>query len=405
MKPLKIVYIMYEGSTSTYAESYFMPLIQGLAREGDSVLFVRVTEKNANEGLTVESKSENFVLVNAPIGMFNLSEARQLRQLARNFLGERKGGNNLVITRGITTFWICLVSGLLTKRNLNFVYDSDGLSADEAIEFRRSWKSLLLYGPARLMEACLLLRADLVLTRSKVTKAVLQRRMPLARDRHYVELNNGCDPRKYTDMGFGDRLSARDSLGLSANDAVFVYLGSYGDQYEFEKMLLIFSQIQVLGFDKKLLVFVPANDIAAVGQLIERYDIQPDSCLIRNVGHEQTPFMLTVADFGFSLRQESFSMRHVKPLKTREYLFSGLSVIYSKSTGDAAGLPNNIGFVLDGTEPSDLIALQKWVQQRMLNQEYFYNEARQFALLNLSIDKDIALLSRAIQNVLGRDHT
>lgn len=405
MRPLKIVYIMYEASASTYAESYFMPLIQGLTREGDSVLFVRMTEQNDDQTISVERKSEHFVVVHAPIGMFNLPQARQIRHMARNILRDPKGGENLVIARGITTFWICLVSGLLAKRRLNFVYDSDGLSADEAIEFRRSWKSLILYVPARVMEACLLLRADLVLTRSKVTKTVLQRRMPLARNRYYVELNNGCIREKYTGVTFKDKLKARDFLGLSASDVVFVYLGSYGHQYEFEKMLSVFKEIEIAGLAKKFLVFVPANDIAAVRQVVEKYDIQADSWVIRNIEHDQTPFMLAAADFGFSLRQESFSMKHVKPLKTREYLFSGLSVIYSKFTGDAAGLPSDIGFVLDQTEPTDLVALQKWVHQRMLNQEYFYNEAKRFALLNLSIDKDVALLSEAIGNVMRKGHS
>jgi hypothetical protein len=405
MKTLKIVYLMYEGSTSSYAESYFIPLIQGLINGGDSVLFVRVTEKNSNKKITVEGKTERFVLVNAPIGMFNLSHVKQIRQLAQNLFDNGKGGQNLVIARGIGTFWICLVSGLLTKLKSNFVYDSDGLSADEAIEFRRSWRSSVLYVPARIMEACLLLRADLVLTRSKMTKAVLQRRMPLARDWHFVELNNGCEPEKYSEVTFKDRANARESLGLSATDVVFVYLGSYGHQYEFKKMLLAFNEIEITGFGKKLLIFVPARDIAAVKQLVKEYGIQSKTYVIRNIVHEQTPFLLAAADFGFSLRQESFSMKHVKPLKTREYLFSGLSVIYSKFTGDAAGLPSDIGFVLDGTEASDLITLQSWVQQRMVNQEYFYNLAKQFALLNLSIDKDVALLSEAIQNVLEEDHS
>jgi len=403
MKPLKILYIMYEDLTSTYAESYFIPLIEGITNEGDSVLFIRVTQKNANEKIAIKRLSEHFVLVSAPIGMFNLRQVLQIQKLAQNFFGNRIGCNNLVIARGLTTFWICLASGLLTKTKLNFIYDSDGLSADEAIEFRKSWKSLVLYVPARIMEACLLLRSDMVLTRSKMTMAVLQGRMPLARGRHFLELNNGCDPKKYTKINFGDRMIARYSLGFSKNDVVFVYLGSYGHQYEFEKMLFIFSQIQVLGFKKKLLVFVPASKIAAVRELVEGFDIHPDSFVIQNLGHEQTPFKLSAADFGFSLRQESFSMRHVKPLKTREYLFSGLSVIYSKFTGDEKGLPNNIGFVLDGIEKPDLIVLQKWVQERMLNQEYFYNEARQFALLNLSIEKDIALFSEAIKNVMRRD--
>jgi hypothetical protein len=292
----------------------------------------------------------------------------------------------------------------MSKWRLDFIYDSDGLSADEVIEFRRSLKSLILYIPARIMEACLLWRADLVLTRSNWTKEILQKRMPIARNRRYVELNNGCDPSKYGEVTAMEKEEIRRDLGLSRKDMVFVYLGSYGPQYEFEMMLNAFRKIHLTNFKKKLLIFVPANDVAPVKKLVEKHDIDLNSYIVRNTGHSQTPILLAAADFGFSLRQESFSMKHVKPLKTREYLFSGLSVIYSVSTGDAAGLPKEIGFALKGTDASEMKDLSIWVERRMLKQEYFYKLARQFAIMNLSIDKDISLLSEASQNVFGRDN-
>lgn len=401
MKKLNIVYLMYEASPSSYAESYFIPLIKGLLKDDNSILFLRLTEKNIEKEISIDRQTEHFALVNAPIGMFSLTNIRQVRQLSQNLFTNGKRTQNLVIARGIGTFWICLASGLLSKLNLKFVYDSDGLSADEAIEFRGSLKSRILYVPARIMEALFLLRANLVLTRSEATKSVLKRRMPLARGRHFIELNNGCDPGKYTQILYEEKFAAREALGLSSGDVVFVYLGSYGEQYEFEKMLLAFLEVEITGHEKKLLIFVPARDIPAVKHLVESHGIYSNTYVIRNIGHEETPFMLTAADFGFSLRQESFSMKHVKPLKTREYLFAGLSVIYSKFTGDAASFPSDIGFVLEGTEESDKVELNNWVQIRLDNQEYFYNRAKEFATVNLSIETDIALLSGAIDGLLG----
>lgn len=404
MKPLKIVYIMYEASKSTYAESYFIPLMQGLAKHNDSVLFIRVTEKNANEAISITNVSQHFTLVNAPIGMFNYTKILSLKRLVRFSFADGVAHQRLIIGRGINIFWTCLVLGLLTKRVSGFVYDSDGLSADEAIEFRSSLKNSILYVPARIMEAILLWRADLVLTRSEATKAILQKRMPLARNRQYVELNNGSNPLNYGEVNFREKAKTRRELGLSAMDAVFVYLGSFGPQYQFEKMLLVFRKIQTVGHEKKLLILVPPNDIEPVKRLVETYDIDSQSCIVRNAEHDQTPRLLAATDIGFSLRQESFSMKHVKPLKTREYLFSGMSVIYSKFTGDAARLPKEIGFVLEGTENEDLVDLQSWVQERMLKPQFFRDLGRKFALLNLSIDNDVSLLSGAIKKMLGRDN-
>jgi len=402
MKPIKFVYIMYEASKSTYAESYFIPLMQGLTKHKDSVLFIRVTEKNANDAISITKVSQHFTLVNAPIGMFNYTKIFSVKRLVRFSFADAVGHQRLIIGRGINIFWTCLFLGLLTKRLSGFVYDSDGLSADEAIEFRSSLKNSILYVPARIMEAILLWRADLVLTRSGATKAILRKRMPLARNRPYVELNNGCNPLNYRDVNFSEKARTREEIGLSAMDVVFVYLGSFGPQYEFEKMLLVFNKIQTIGHEKKLLILVPQNDIEPVKRLVEKYDIDSQSCIVRNAEHDQTPRLLAATDIGFSLRQESFSMKHVKPLKTREYLFSGVSVIYSKFTGDASCLPQEIGFVLEGTDDAVLVDLQSWVQERILKPQFFHDLGRNFALLNLSIDNDVSLLSGAIKRMLGR---
>lgn len=402
MKPIKFVYIMYEATKSTYAESYFIPLMQGLTKHKDSVLFIRLTNKNANCEISITNISEHFVLVNAPIGMFNFRKILSLKRLVRFSFADVAVHHQVIICRGINVFWTCLVLGLLTKRVSGFVYDSDGLSADEAIEFRSSLKNSILYVPARIMEAILLWRADLVLTRSDATKAILQKRMPLARNRPYVELNNGRNPLKYGNIHFRERAKTRKKLGFSIKDFVFVYLGSFGPQYQFEKMLFVFNKIKIVGHEKKLLILVPPNDIDPVRRFVETYDLDSQSCIVRNEDHDQTPRLLAAADVGFSLRQESFSMKHVKPLKTREYLFSGISVIYSKFTGDADRLPKEIGYVLEGTDDEDFIDLQRWVQERKLKPQFFRDKGRKFALLNLSIENDVFLLSGAIKKVLER---
>lgn len=53
---------------------------------------------------------------------------------------------------------------------------------------------------------------------------------------------------------------------------------------------------------------------------------------------------LRLSDIGFSLRVNSESMKHVKPLKNREYLFAGNPIIYTSNTGDQMRFPSKIGF-------------------------------------------------------------
>ena len=281
-----------------------------------------------------------------------------------------------------------------------FIYDSDGLAADEAYEYRRNHGSLLIYMISRLAECILIARAQLVLTRSKFTEPVLQSRVPTFKNRNYAILNNGCVTNKYLQVTFDGRNILRQSLQIGLKDLVLVYLGSFGKQYEFEEMINIFRYIEIENISKKLLILVPASDVVSVEKLILSFGLAPESYSVRNVAHTETPKILSVADIGFSLRKDSFSMAHVKPLKTREYLFSGLCTIYSDTTGDSNGLPSNLGFTLTSSDKEQIRGLERWVQEVLENREPRFNEARSYAFRHLSINSDIKTLRTSICKVL-----
>lgn len=56
--------------------------------------------------------------------------------------------------------------------------------------------------------------------------------------------------------------------------------------------------------------------------------------ILKSVTSDEVPFYLGAADLAFALRQPSFSMQGVAPIKLGEYLLCGLPVIASKGIGD-----------------------------------------------------------------------
>ena len=392
--------MMYENSKSSYAESYFLPLIEGQYEVASSILFIRITERIAGHKIVISHRNDYTEFINAPIGKFSFLGAIAIAQKVRNFLKYSKDLNQIVINRGIYPIWYAMVIQIVARHKFVFIYDSDGLAADEAYEYRRNHGSFLIYMISRLAEYILIARAQLVLTRSDFTEPVLQSRVPAFKNRCYAILNNGCVTNKYLKVTFDGRNILRQSLQIGSNDLVLVYLGSFGKQYEFEEMINLFRHIEIENISKKLLILVPASDVVSVEKLILGLGLAPETYSVMNVAHSETPKILSVADIGFSLRKDSFSMAHVKPLKTREYLFSGLCTIYSDTTGDSNGLPSNLGFTFNSSDKQQIRGLVRWVQEVLENRELRFNEARSYAFQYLSIDSDIKTLGTSICKVL-----
>ena len=63
--------------------------------------------------------------------------------------------------------------------------------------------------------------------------------------------------------------------------------------------------------------------------------------ILKSVTSDEVPFYLNAADLAFALRQPSFSMQGVAPIKLGEYLLCGLPVIASKGIGDTENILHN----------------------------------------------------------------
>ena len=391
---------MYEDSKSTYAESYFLPLVEGQHEFASTILFIRITERILGHQIVVSHRNDYTEILNAPIGKISFLGALTIGRKVRNFLRDSKDVDRIVINRGIYPIWYAVVIQIMARDRFSFIYDSDGLAADEAYEYRRGLKSNPIYMISRMAEFMLVARAQLVLTRSELTETILKSRVPIFKNRKFAILNNGCVTKKYLQVTYEGRNALRKLLKMGPSDLILVYLGSFGKQYEFEEMLDLFRNIELGNVAKKLLILVPASEVGSVEKLILDFGIAPEVFSVRNVAHSETPKMLSAADIGFSLRKESFSMAHVKPLKTREYLFSGLCAIYSDTTGDLNSLPSNLGFTLNSADKERIRGLERWVHEVLENREARFNEARSYAFEHLSIASDIKILNTSIHKVL-----
>lgn len=108
---------------------------------------------------------------------------------------------------------------------------------------------------------------------------------------------------------------------------------------------------------------------------------------------------LQFSDIGFSLRVNSESMKHVKPLKNREYLFAGNPIIYTSNTGDKERFPTEIGFLYEATE-NNFEVLLDWLNNFQLHSDLIKNRCIEYANRNFSLDKDVERLKTFFHNYI-----
>jgi glycosyltransferase involved in cell wall biosynthesis len=79
------------------------------------------------------------------------------------------------------------------------------------------------------------------------------------------------------------------------------------------------------------------------------------------VGAAEVPRHLAAGDLGLALRQPTFSMQAVAPIKLGEYLLCGVPVLATRGIGDSEALvPDTVGRLLDTMTPASLDAAATW---------------------------------------------
>jgi hypothetical protein len=105
-------------------------------------------------------------------------------------------------------------------------------------------------------------------------------------------------------------------------------------QYRFAEMFQLYLEIKKSQQDAKFLLLV--NDIGWAQTEMKMFlnNHLAEDIKIYNFTSENIHEYLEIADVGLCLRTSLPSMRHVAPLKFREYLLSGVPTIVSNNTAD-----------------------------------------------------------------------
>ena len=344
--PKNLLFITWDGPQTSYMEGLFMPIFQEIAKNEDLkfhiLQFTWADEKKINQIKNVAEKMgiqySAFPIIRKPnVSFGSLLTVFTSSNKIKKYI--EKNSIDIIVPR--STFPAMMVNQILAVGKVPFrgfrgklIFDADGLPIEERIDFAGLKKGSFQYKLMKATETKMLKNADAVITRSqKAIDVHIQNIGEQHRNKFSVVLN-GRDKNKFT-KDDSSRTLAREELGI-ASEFLFVYAGSLGPQYCFPEMLEIFKKRSDKN-NSKFLILTGNVDFAKQNIPIELQS----NIILKSVKSDEVPFYLNAGDVAFALRQPSFSMQGVAPIKLGEYLLCGLPVIASKGIGDTDDILKN----------------------------------------------------------------
>ena len=357
----KILFIAWDAGHVTYMETLFLPIFQYLKDQYDYNIVILhyswSSEEKVNHLKKICTKQEieyihKRVLITPVLGIGKLFTLLNGIFFLFSFL--KKRNFDIVMPRSTMPALLCCPSVFL-KRKWNLVFDADGLPIEERVDFAGLKKNSFRHKILKVIERNILKRADLIITRSVHASEYLSsvHKIKLSK---FLRVINGRDSIIFSREALPTINQLKMELKIPLKAKTLVYCGSLGPQYGIKEMLYIHEQLNTKYSDVYLLIL--ANNPEFLAETI-----LDSKVVIRKVDPLEVPKYLSVGDVAFAIREQTFSMCGVAPIKLGEYLLMGLPVLASARIGDSDNFLSNDEsvFFLESHSIYELERGMKWI--------------------------------------------
>ncbi|MDA3876982.1 MAG: glycosyltransferase, partial [Halothiobacillus sp.] len=402
---MKVLFLTWDGPQTTYLESLFLPIFKKLAETGLDFHILQFTwgdpqRIEARRQACVEAgfSYQAVAIWRRPLAVGGLLSALNGARLIRKALRDHQ--IDVVMPRSTLPALATLLA--LRSSSHPMIFDADGLPLDERVDFTGQSPSNFMYRLLRDIEAQAVRRANVVLTRSAKAADILLARAGAgtSQDKFHV-VGNGRDADLFKPVEASIRLQVRQKLMIAEDIPLLVYAGSMGSQYCLGEMLQLFSHVRQRRPDAHLLILTGSPEWVTQ-ELAAHQDIVV-SITTLSVPFQAVPEYLASADLGLALRQPSFSMQAVAPIKLGEYLLCGLPVVATAGVGDTDAISSaDTGFLVAHMDSAKLKAAADWFIDCVLPQrEAFRNHCRAIGVERFSLEACTQSYKNAMAQVAG----
>lgn len=399
---MKILFVTWDGPQVTYLESLFLPIFVRLAEHGISFQILQFTWADSERIALARQACERAGLGYQAIPIWR--RPRAIGAMLTAITGARHVKNAVQayhIDAVMARSTLPALSSMLALRGIQcpMVFDADGLPLDERVDFAGQSPSSLVHRLLRDVEAQAVRRANIVLTRSAKAIEILHARAGAGTSvEKFHVVSNGRDAELFKPVDAFARAAVRQSLDLSSEAPLVIYVGSLGGKYCLEEMLIFFGFVQARRPDSVFVILTSKPELVA--QTLTEFPLLRFSVKSFFAPNILVAKYLSCADLGLAFIRSSYSMQAASAIKTGEYLLSGLPIVGTPGIGDSTEICALGGYLLKDMSIAQLSLAADWFVDSVIPQrEGFCVGARAIGLSRFSLDASAASYQNAFQNL------
>jgi len=342
---MRILYITYDGLTDPLGTSQILPYLVGLSESGHQIT-VLSTEKDAayasqNEQIKSTIRKYNIKWVALkyhakPKVISTVSDIRALKTKAKEL--HLQEHFEIVHCRS----YVASLVGLWLKRKypVKFLFDMRGFYANERVD-GHIWKLnhpiyALIYKYFKAREREFLNEADHTISLTERAKKDIQTWTGIKNQPIPIEVIPCCvdqelfDPEKVSSEKVGE---LRRELGISADDFILTYLGSFSTWYLLDEMMQFYAELLKHKKSAKFL-FITHDPKQTLIEVAMKYGIGQEKLIVVKASRSEVPALLCLSTVSIFFIMPVYSKTASSPTKLGEVLSMGIPVITNSGVGD-----------------------------------------------------------------------
>lgn len=383
----RLLFVTWDGPQVSYLEGLFLPIFTGLRKHGYEFGVLQFTWGDAQLSQRVADTCRRQNVPYRRIEVLRLGAIGALLTAASGGRHVDRAVRDWNIDALLPRSLLPALASMISRsvRTCPMIFDSDGLPADERVEFAALNPRGLTYGLLRLIEAHAIRRAQVVLVRTKAAIAVLAKRAGRNQSQSkFHVVTNGRDPQPFLAATVDDSIVDRPRLCC---------LGSVGPQYLPEQMLALASELK-RRFPRATLTLFTSDSVAMTALLRSQAMLDQDWISVRTLAPSEVPQVISNYDVGFALRQPSLSMSAVAPVKIGDYLLAGLPIIGTPGVGTTEDAFRAGCMIAADAGPE---AIAQWLSSVLADRTAWRSRCREIGIKCFSLQRTVKDYREALQ--------
>lgn len=395
-----VLYVSYDGMTDNLGQSQVIPYLQGLSLKG-FVIHILSCEKPIHfekRKKYISNLLEKSKIVWHPIEytakpavISTIYDLHKLQKTATEIILNKANNIQLLHCRS----YISAHVGTYCKKHFNipWIFDMRGFWADERVE-GGIWNLKnplykMVYNYFKSVEKKFISSSSHIISLTQNGAAEISSWNVYQQAKTPISVIPCCADLRLFSYTTERRNGLQKILGLSDNNFILSYLGSFGTWYMTNEMFDFFKVLYKKNQDSIFLCITPDNP-DVLESIAMRKDIPTDALRVVKVNREDVPHYASLSDWSMFFIKPVYSKKASSPTKMGELLSLGVPLVCNSGVGDVGSIMNDCsqGYIVTNFTNDEYEKITDSIlQERNPNRDNLRSIAEKYYSLERGIEK------------------